>query len=222
MTAPTPTPLAEIALLAVCVGRVRVLGTKPDGTEVRSGFRKQPTLGPTVQVTPSGIVGDAQADLRVHGGLDKAIYAYPAEHLPRWTAELGLATPLGPNAFGENLSITGMLEADACIGDVWSWGSVLLQVSQPRAPCSKLGLAFGDPDLPRRFTASARSGIYLRVLEVGEAPVGGPLHLIERHPAGLTVRDAHLARLPDADPALVARALACTPLAAAWRRGLGA
>ena len=218
----TATPLATIALHAVCVGRVRVLGTKADGTEVRSGFRKHPTLGPTVQVTPSGIVGDAQGDLRVHGGLDKAVYAYPSEHLPVWTAELGLATPLGPNAFGENLSIAGMLEADACIGDVWSWGSVLLQVSQPRAPCYKLGMAFGNDNLPRLFTASARSGIYLRVLESGDAPVAGPRHLVERHPAGLTVRDAHLARLPGADPALVARALACAPLAAAWRRGLGA
>jgi MOSC domain-containing protein YiiM len=213
-------PLREIALHAVCIGKVRPLGVSADGKTVRSGFRKQPTLGPTVRLLPDGIDGDRQADLRVHGGLDKAVYAYPAEHLPVWTAELGLTDPLGPNAFGENLSIGGLLEDEACVGDVWSWGSALLQISQPRAPCAKLGIAHGRLDLPKLFTASGRSGIYLRVLRVGEAPVAGPIALVERHPDGLTVREAHLARLPEADPALRARALACAPLAAAWKRGI--
>ena len=213
-------PLREIALHAVCIGKVRQLGHKSDGTPVQSGFRKHPTLGPTVRLLPDGIEGDRQADLRVHGGLDKAVYAYPAEHLPVWTEELGLDTPLGPNAFGENLSISGMLETEACIGDVWSWGSALLQISQPRAPCYKLGLAHGREELPKLFTASGRAGIYLRVTQVGEAPVAGPIALVERHPDGLTVLEAHLARLPDADPALRARALACAPLAAAWKRGI--
>jgi len=163
---------------------------------------------------------DRQADLRVHGGVDKAIYVYPSEHLPIWTEELGFAEPLGPNAFGENLTTRGIVETDACIGDVWRWGSALVQISQPRGPCYKLEMKLDRPGLIPAFMQSGRTGWYLRVLEPGEAPVTGLIELVERHPVGLTVREANHARMIGDDPTLIEKALRVPELAHAWSKGL--
>ena len=219
MTA-TEAHVATIGLIAVSVGTPKRLGVKANGNVVRSGFRKQPVTAETITVGATNLAGDRQGDLRVHGGVDKAIYAYPSEHLPRWTAELGFDAPLGPNAFGENLTTVGALETDVCIGDVYRWGAALVQISQPRGPCFKLEMALGRDGVMGPFTELGRTGWYLRVLEPGEAPVAGPLTLIERHPAGLTVWEANHARMMATDPALIAKARAVPELAIAWRRGL--
>ena len=110
--------------------------------------------------------GDWQADLRSHGGLNKAVYAYPLEHYARWSEELGRDN-LRPGQFGENLTVEGLTEDAARLGDVFRVGGALLQVTQPRYPCFKLGIKMGDPLFPRRFLASGRTGFYLRVLEEG-------------------------------------------------------
>jgi MOSC domain-containing protein YiiM len=209
-----------IDLLAVSVGKPKVIGALSNGKPVRSGIRKERVTGDTIVAGKTNLAGDKQADPRVHGGPDKAIYVYPSEHLPIWTAELGFDAPLGPNAFGENLTIAGILETDACIGDVWKWGSALVQISQPRGPCYKLEIALDRPGLIPVFTQSGRTGWYLRVLKTGEAPVDGPIELVERHPIGLTVWEANHARMIGTDEAVIEKALSVPELAHAWSRGL--
>ena len=216
----SPAAIARIGLVAVSVGLPQRHGTRANGAIVESGFRKTPVTAETILVGRTNLAGDGQADLRAHGGPDKAIYAYPSEHLPLWTAELGFDEPLGPNAFGENLTTAGALETDVCIGDIYRWGSALVQISQPRGPCYKLEIALERPGLIPVFTHSGRTGWYLRVLEPGEAPVGGPIELVERHPIGLTVWEANHARMIGTDETLVEKALAVPELAYAWSKGL--
>jgi MOSC domain-containing protein YiiM len=107
-------------------------------------------------VSALNLAGDGQADLSVHGGVDKAVYAYPSEHLDPWTQEL--AEELGEAPFGENLSTFGVLERDVRIGDLWQWGSAVLQVTQPRWPCFKLNLYRKRADIQARLRASGRTG----------------------------------------------------------------
>ena len=127
------------------------------------------------------LTGDGQADLSVHGGLDKAVYAYPSEHLDAWSAELD--EELGPAPFGENLSTIGGLERDVRIGDVWSWGEATLQVCQPRWPCFKLALYRARTDIQLRMRTNGRTGWYLRVLEPGEVPAAGPIAVVREDPS---------------------------------------
>src|SRR3954464_5000654 len=128
--------MVEVA--TVNVGGPQVLGEQ-DPQRIYSAIAKQPVANGTVLwLSLFNLAGDSQADLSVHGGPDKAMYAYPSEHLPAWSAELD--EPLGSAPFGENLSTTGVLESDVNIGDVWQWGGAYLQVCQPRSPCFKLAL----------------------------------------------------------------------------------
>jgi MOSC domain-containing protein YiiM len=215
-----PDELRDIELAAVFVGTPSVLA-ESRGEKVWSGIRKHAVPSDaTLWLSFINLSGDGQADLSVHGGADKAVYAYPSEHLAPWGAEL--ETDLGPAAFGENLSTIGALERDVCIGDEWSWGSAVLQVSQPRWPCFKLALHRGRADIQSRMRSTGRTGWYLRVLEPGEVPAAGPIEVIARDPAGVTVEDAHLAMsdhhllAPDLD-----RAVAGHPaLAEMWREPL--
>ena len=179
-----PTP----SVLSVNVGVPRQVEWR--GRLVTSAIWKDPVAGP-VDVQGVNLVGDDQADRRVHGGPDKAVYAYPSEHLPRWADELD--DELGDAAFGENLSTVGALESDVGIGDVWRWGDALLQVCQPRWPCFKLALHRKRRDIQQRMRANGRTGWYFRVLQPGEVVVGGAVEVVLRDPAGLTVTDAHLA-----------------------------
>ncbi len=148
-----------VGLASVNVGTPTVLA-EGDGTTVWSGIRKAPLApGTTVWLSTVNLAGDGQADLSVHGGPDKAVYAYPSEHLTPWSAEL--ETSLGPAAFGENLTTIGVTEADVCIGDLWSWGEATLEVCQPRWPCFKLALHRGRSDIQARMRRSGRTGWYL-------------------------------------------------------------
>jgi MOSC domain-containing protein YiiM len=179
-----------IEVMAVNVGTPQVLIDGPE--RVYSAIAKRPVpVGTGLWLSTGNLAGDAQADLSVHGGPDKAVYAYPSEHLAAWTAELG--EPLGSAAFGENLSTAGVVEADVRIGDVWRWDGAVLQVSQPRWPCFKLALHRRRRDVQRRMRASGRTGWYLRVLQPGEVVVGSPIEVSHRDPARVTVEDAHLA-----------------------------
>jgi len=127
------------------------------------------------------LVGDAQADLRVHGGPDKAIYLYPSKHYASWRRELPEhAAVLVPGGFGENLTTLGLDEDAICLGDVLRAGSALLQVTQPRQPCFKLALRFADPRLPRMMQQTGRSGWYARVLEGGVVESLSPIIVAER------------------------------------------
>ena len=161
---------------SIHVGQVAPLG--PNG--VPSGFVKSLFERPA-QITPLGIIGDQQADLSVHGGLDKAVYAYPAEHYQLWRLEYPQhAKLLSPGGFGENLCIEGMRESDLCIGDIHRIGSAYLQVCQPREPCFKLALRFRDKMMPKAMVFSGRHGWYYRVLEVGQIEPGAIVQLEAR------------------------------------------
>lgn len=202
------------------VGTPRLLADR-DGERVYSAIAKEPVPdGTTLWLSEGNLAGDAQADLRVHGGSDKAIYAYPAEHWEAWAADLG--ETVGAAAFGENLSTRGALEAQVGIGDKWQWGQALMQVCQPRWPCFKLSLHRRRADVQVRMRETGRTGWYLRVLEPGEVVVGSPLDVVERDSAGLTVADAHSA-MSDRhleDRALVEALASHAALATRWREPL--
>jgi len=165
------------------VGKPELLGLHR-GQRITSGIAKRPVTAEFLWLDRLNLEGDAQADLEVHGGPDKAVYAYPSEHLPAWSAELG--QDLGPAAFGENLSTAGGTEDDVCIGDRWHWGDAVLEVCQPRTPCFKLAMHRGRGDIGRLLRTSGRTGWYLRVLQLGRVPVAGPV-TVEPHPVGATV-----------------------------------
>jgi MOSC domain-containing protein YiiM len=209
-----------IRLAAVNVGTPSVLASIK-GENIWSGIRKTPVSSDTVLwLSEVNLSGDGQADLSVHGGVDKAVYAYPSEHLAAWAIEL--ADDLEPAPFGENLSTIGVLEDGVHLGDVWSWGSALLQVAQPRWPCFKLALYRDRADVQARMRSTGRTGWYLRVLGVGEVPAAGPIEVASTDPARVSVRDAHLAMLDvhlrDVD---LVRAVARHPaLAEQWRLSL--
>jgi len=211
----TTIPMTTIGLTSVNVGLPALIG-KHRGKPITSGIRKRPVAGETVAVGRTNIAGDGQADLRVHGGPDKAVYAYPGEHLPWWNEQLPREAPFGPGSFGENLTTAGIDEEMARIGDVWRWGSALLQICQPRYPCFKLVLATEQPDMVKRFLAAGRSGWYLRVLESGDAPVTGPVEVVAVDPAEVTVAEAARAALPGADPLTRIRVAATPALATSW------
>lgn len=183
-----------------------------------SGIAKQPRTD-KVWISPIGLEGDEQGDLRVHGGPDKAVHHYAFEHYALWQKELG-ALPLlqAPGAFGENISTRGLTEAEVCLGDRFILGGALLEVSQGRQPCWKLNDRFGVADMARRVQSTGRSGWYYRVLRPGLAQAGDVLTLVERPHA-----DWPLQRLADLlyqrvlSPALLEPALAL-PLVPSHRK----
>lgn len=176
------TPATHVVSINVSVPRE----VEWHGHVVETGIFKQPVSGP-VPVTRLNLAGDQQADLEVHGGIDKAVYAYPSEHYPLWNDEL--STELAWGAFGENLTTSGVSERDIHIGDRLRIGTVELTVTQPRTPCYKLNVKFNRPDMVRRFQASARSGFYLAVTREGSMTSGDAITILERHPAAVTVAD---------------------------------
>ena len=151
---------------------------------VTSGIWKEPITGP-VAVAGVNLAGDDQADRRVHGGPDKAVYAYSVEDYAWWEGELG---PLAPATFGENLTTAGIDLSAARIGDRWRVGSTLLEVSQPRQPCFKLGMRMGDEAFPGRFERARRPGAYLRIIEEGEVQQGDTIEVQPAEPPAIEIR----------------------------------
>lgn len=181
-----------IEITSVNVGVPELLHDDEAGGRVFSAIAKAALPeGRRLWLSLGNLAGDAQADLTVHGGPDKAVYAYPSEHLASWASELGEALGVAP--FGENLSSRGVVEGDVCIGDIWQWDDAVLQVCQPRWPCFKLALHRKRGDIQARMRATGRTGWYLRVLQPGEVVVGSRIRRVTRDSAGLTVFDAHLA-----------------------------
>lgn len=157
------------------------------GRRVLTSIWKTPVDGP-VRVTRLNLDGDRQSDLSVHGGKDKAVYLYPSEHYPYWFEQLpGVDLPWG--AFGENLTIEGLLESDVRIGDHLRAGSAEFLVTQPRLPCFKLGIRLGRDDVLQAFLESGRSGFYVAVLQEGYVTCGDRLELVARDAHGVTVSE---------------------------------
>src|SRR5467141_3049647 len=172
-------------LVSVNVGQPRQVGWK--GTLVSTSIFKSPIEGP-VDVKTLNLRGDQQADLSVHGGPDKAIYAYPSEHYAYWRTQLPLAGLLW-GAFGENLTTAGLLEDQLHIGDRLRIGSALLGVTQPRVPCYKLTIRFDRDDMIKRFIASRFSGHYFAVVEEGQLANGSTMEVVGRDPNAVSVSD---------------------------------
>jgi MOSC domain-containing protein YiiM len=164
-------------LLSINVSLPRLV--RIHGQQIETGFFKLPVTG-LVAVKKLNLEGDGQADLSVHGGPDKAVYAYPSEHLSYWRKTLG-RDDLVPGSFGENLTIEGLTESDVAIGDEFAIGTARFVVTQPRLPCYKLILALGTPDIAKVFMDSGRSGFYLRVLEEGSLNAGDTINPLPSH-----------------------------------------
>lgn len=209
-----PEPRTAARLHAVSRGLPRWVSWR--GQTIRTGIFKTPVTGP-LHVSAEGVEGDGQADRSVHGGLDKAVYAMDASSVHHWQTELG-RDDLAPGAFGENLTVAGWPETDVYIGDRFRIGGASFEVSQPRQPCSKLGLRMDDPGFPKRFFASGRVGYYLRVIESGTVQAGDEIDRIAHEEGALDV--ASLVRIwldRSAEAADLERACALDALAAAWR-----
>jgi len=187
---------------------------------VYSAIAKQPVPGDSVWLDWTNLSGDRQGDPRVHGGPDKTVYCYASEHFDAWGAEIGRR--FGPASFGENLTLSGAVEAQVRIGDVWRWGDAVVQVAQPRYPCFKLAMHTRVEDMEQRLVAAGRCGWYLRVLRPGEVPVRGGIAVEDRDRARLSVLDAHRAFSSDhpADLARIPALLALDALAESWKRML--
>lgn len=201
-------------LISINVGRPREIEWR--GKTVRTSIFKDPVAGP-IRVHKLNLAGDEQSDLSVHGGVDKAVYAYPSEHYSYWRDELpGIELPWG--AFGENLTTEGMIEGSLRIGDRLSIGSGEFLVTQPRLPCFKLAVRFGRPDMVKRFQRSERTGFYLAVVREGSIAPGDPIQVVSEAQPGVTV--AEIARLYTADDAeqdLLRRASEVPALPDSWR-----
>lgn len=202
-------------LLSVNVGLPREIVWK--NRVVTTGIFKEPVAG-RIHVRPHNLDGDRQADLRVHGGPKKAVYAYPSEHYEFWRAELpGLELP--PGAFGENLTTSGLREDEVFIGDQFRIGSSVLMVTQPRQPCFKLAAKFGRDDIIKRFLDSRRSGFYLAVVEAGEVGAGDAIELLSRAQDSLSIATVfELFAHGGTDRDLLARAAQLAGLPTSWRK----
>jgi MOSC domain-containing protein YiiM len=208
-------------LISICVGMPRQVSWK--GKPVTTGIFKQPVADRVMMRSRSvsereslNLDGDNQADLTVHGGAEKAVYAYPMEHYAYWQQELpNEALPWG--SFGENLTIEGLSETTVNIGDRFRIGTAEVMVTQPRFPCFKLNLKFGRDDMVKRFLTSRLSGIYFSVVREGEVGAGDLIELISRDENNVTVADIVQIYVREADDDLVRRAVRVPALAASLK-----
>ena len=180
-------------VVSVNVGRPQQLSVRR-GRPLMSAIGKAPVEG-RVRVAGVNVEGDDQADRRVHGGPDKAVYAYAAEDTAYWEGELG--RELGPGAFGENLTTEGLDVSGAVVGERWRIGDVELEVCQPRLPCAKLALRMEEPKMVKRFAQASRPGAYLRIVREGVLGAGDAIEVVSRPGHGVTVRDVSDAILLD-------------------------
>ena len=204
-------------VVSVNVGMPREIATKMG--PVTTGIFKDPVAG-EITVRRLNLDGDAQADLKAHGGVDKAVYGYPIEHYDYWRREFpDKEMPFG--TFGENLTTEGLLEAELSIGDRLKVGTAVLTVTQPRMPCYKLALKFQRDDMIKRFLASGKSGFYFSVEQEGAVSAGSPVEILSR--------DNHKVRVPDItrlylshepDEELLQRAVSVPALPRSWKNYL--
>jgi MOSC domain-containing protein YiiM len=200
--------MAQVA--SVNVGRPRTVVWR--GREVTTAIWKTPVAG-RVPVRGVNVAGDDQADRRVHGGPDKSLYAYGLDDYRWWEATLG--RPVGPGAFGDNLTVAGLDPSAALIGERWAVGSTVLEVTAPRIPCFKLGIRMGDDSFPRRFAAALRPGAYLAIVQEGEIGAGDPIEVVHR--PGHQVADRTVARAYHGERDLVRDLLDAPELPEGWR-----
>jgi MOSC domain-containing protein YiiM len=200
-------------LLSLNAGRPAVL-ILPHGSTV-SAIVKLGVTGP-LELTASGLLSDEQADLRVHGGPDKAVCVYPSEHYAFWRERLG--HELEPGAFGENFTSSGLLETEVCIGDTYAFGDIVMQVSQPRSPCFRLAALHNRPAMVKWVVSSGFTGFYLRTLRPGKVEPGARISLLSRSSPGVTVaRTNDVTYASRASEADITAVMESPGLASTWR-----
>jgi MOSC domain-containing protein YiiM len=184
-----------------------------EGRTITTAIWKEP-IAERVQVRGVNVAGDDQADRSVHGGPDKAIYAYAREDIDWWEGEL--SRPLEHGTFGENLTVRGLDVTNSLVGARWRIGTTLLEVSQPRLPCFKLGLRMGDPLFVKRFATALRPGAYLRIVEEGAVAAGDSVEVVHRPAHAITVELVARAYLRNHE--LAPRLLEAPELPDGWRK----
>jgi len=198
-------------VLSVNVGTAREFDY--NGRPARSAIWKSPVLG-RIAARGVNLAGDDQADRTAHGGPDKAVYAYAVEDARWWEQEIGRALAAGE--FGENLTTLGIDPNQALIGERWQIGTTVLEVSEPRIPCWRLGVRMNDKMFPRRFTEALRPGAYLRIVVEGDVGAGDEIRVAERPDHDLTVRDVFRIYTRDRDE--VERLLSVPRMSESWKR----
>jgi MOSC domain-containing protein YiiM len=203
-----------VKLISLNVARPRLAVYK--GMTLNTGIFKKPVSG-RVMLRTLNLDGDRQADLSVHGGPYKAVYAYPSEHYEYWRGELpGIDLPWG--AFGENFTTQGLAEVDVQIGDVLKVGSAVVMVRQPRMPCYKLAAKFQRDDIIERFLASGRNGFYFSVEQEGEVGQGDSIEFVARNQDGISIIEMNQLFVRDKyNRALLQKAIATAALPESWR-----
>jgi MOSC domain-containing protein YiiM len=204
----------DMRLVSINVGLPRVVMS--NGDQVLTGIFKEPVEG-RIMLKTLNLDGDRQADLSVHGGPTKAVYAYPSEHYDYWKRELPeMKLPWG--MFGENFTTAGLFESELNIGDKFRVGSAVVMVTEPRMPCYKLGIKFGRPDIVKKFLASERTGFYFAVLQEGEVGKGDAIELTEKNEGVVQVADiTRLYGRKKRDVELLRRAIAVEALPDSWK-----
>ena len=203
--------LSRGVVLSVTVGRIREF--EDGGRPAASAIWKSPVTG-RVAVRGVNLEGDDQADRGVHGGPDKAVYAYAVEDARWWGTELG--RPLEYGEFGQNLTTEGIDVTNALVGERWAIGSTVLEVSEPRMPCWRLGVRMEDRAFPRRFTQAGRPGTYLRIVAEGDVGAGDEITIVERPSHDLTIGDIFRIYTRDRDDA--EQLLSIPQVSAGWRQ----
>ena len=187
-----------------------------NGKRIKTGIFKEPVSGRTM-MRHLNLDGDGQGDPSVHGGVHKAVYVYPIEHYHYWKRELG-REDLTYGKFGENLTVEGMLEDMVHIGDVFRIGEALVEVSQPRVPCFKLGIKMRDPQIVKPFLQSERVGFYVRVLEEGEVGAGDAIERTKLGEGQMTVKEiVHLRHFDNTNTEAAEKAANLPALTPSWR-----
>ena len=197
-------------VLSVNVGGAREF--EYHGRPARSAIWKSPVTG-RLAARGVNLAGDDQADREVHGGPDKAIYAYAIEDTRWWEPQIGRALTYGE--FGENLTTQGIELNQALVGERWQIGTVMVEVSEPRVPCWRLAVRMNDPLFPRRFSEALRPGTYLRIVEEGELGAGDEVLLVSKPDHTLTIRDVFRIYVRDRDEA--ERLLAVPQMSEGWK-----
>ena len=212
--------MSAMKLLGISVGGPREItyqDRRGRAKTTTTSIFKDPVVG-RVMLRAHNIAGDRQSDLDAHGGVNRAVYVYSVENYRYWAGELDRDDFASQSQFGENLTVEGLLDHVVHVGDTFGIGGAVVQITQPRVPCFKLGIRMGIPDFQTRFAQALRTVFYLRVIEEGEIGAGDPIEPIARDPVGMTV--AHMMRLLYFEPDNLEdarRALRIEAMSPGWR-----
>jgi len=193
------------------------------GKMIKTGIFKKPVTGP-VYVSKNNLVGDQQVDLENHGGEHKAVYAFSSDHYPHWSKVLQ-NPEMKPGFFGENLTISGFDESSLYVGDQLSIGQCILEITQPRVPCYKLGIAVGNKNMPRLFVANFATGAYLRVIEEGYIEAGDAVEVVKQGKFQLSIKSlfrSYFDKKYDESRYIMEKALLIPELSPEWKEKLSA